>query len=81
LKPLVKNFEQHGLIQATLEPCLFVGPKVIALCYVDAILFYAHGNADIDALIANIKTDEIMIRHEGSNKGFLGVDIKPIGLP
>ena len=53
--------------------------KVIALCYVDDILFYASHAEDIDAIISLLKKDGIMIRKEGSAEGFLGVYVKSLG--
>jgi hypothetical protein len=54
---------------------------VIALCYVDDILFYAREDSYIDDIIQRLKKDGIMIRKEGSAEGFLGVDVKSLGTP
>ncbi|KAL7485703.1 hypothetical protein ACHAW6_011296 [Cyclotella cf. meneghiniana] len=69
----------HGLQQFHLDTCLFVGKKVIALCYVVDILFNASKDQDIDTIVNVLKKDGIMVWKEGSADGFLGVDIKVIG--
>ena len=73
--------ERHGLKQSSLGPCLFIGKSIIALCYVDDILFYAREDSHIDDIIHLLKHDGIMIRKEGSAEGFLGVDVKSLGTP
>ena len=75
---LKRHMEKHGLQQSNLDPCLFVRKSVIALCYVDDILFYARTNDEIDSLISKLKRDGLMIRKEGSAEGFLGVDVKSL---
>eukprot|EP00804_Cyclotella_cryptica_P013417 CCRYP_005165-RG/>CCRYP_005165-RG protein AED:0.32 eAED:0.32 QI:0/-1/0/1/-1/1/1/0/434 len=79
LQHLKRHMEKHGLQQSSLDPCLFVGKSVIALCYVDDILFYARTDDAIDSLISKLKRDGLMIRKEGSAEGFLGVDVKSLG--
>eukprot|EP00985_Skeletonema_marinoi_P023357 scaffold15528_cov159-Skeletonema_marinoi.AAC.1 len=34
-KYLTKSMEECGLKQSCLDPCLFIGEKVVAVCYVD----------------------------------------------
>ena len=63
--------EQQGLKQSSLDPCLFVGKKVIARCYADDILFYAHQGGQIDHIIALLKQDRILIQKEGLGCDFL----------
>ena len=47
-----------GLVQSELGPCLFVGPKVIAVAYVDDILFFAKDDADIEDREAHGRTSQ-----------------------
>lgn len=61
------------------DSCLFIGKKVIALCYVDDILFYARKDQDINTIGNLLKKDGIMTWKEGSVECFLGVDIQSIG--
>ena len=68
--------EHRGLKQSHLDPCLFLGKRVISLCYVDDILFCARHDEDIDVIISLLKKDGIMIRKEGYAEGFLCVNVK-----
>jgi hypothetical protein len=78
-KHLKERIEKCGLRQSNKDPCLFIGSKVIAVVYVDDILFYARDDNDISAVIAQLKDDHgVAIRREGNAEGFLGVDIKPL---
>ena len=47
----------------------------------DDILFYARDDSHINNIIQLLHQDGIMIRKEGSAKGFLGVDVKSLGTP
>ncbi len=71
--------EACGLVQSELDPCpcLFVGPKVIAVAYIDDILFFARDDADIEKLMVELRDTGLLLEKESSAAGFLGVDIKP----
>ena len=47
---MVKKMEMCGLPQSQLDPCLFIGEKVICICYVDDLLFWARDEKDIHEL-------------------------------
>jgi hypothetical protein len=72
---LSDHIRAEGLMPSELDPCLFVGPTVIAVIYVDDVLLYSKSNSEIDRVLANLKTAGISIRKEGTAEGFLGVDI------
>lgn len=74
---LTRHLEKHGVMQSNCDPCLFIGPNIIVIVYVDDILMYARDERIIDSLIGKLKKDNIWIRKEGSTEGFLGVDISP----
>ena len=40
-KYMVEKMSKCGVPQSNLDPCLFVGKKVICICYVDNLLFWA----------------------------------------
>ena len=44
---LTETFGNCGLTQAPFDPCLFIGEKVIAICYVDDLIFWARNEKDI----------------------------------
>ena len=48
---------------------------MIAVTYVDDLLFYACDDNDINQLIAALRADDILIRCEGTAEGFLGVNV------
>lgn len=75
---LTKHLESKeiGLVQSKCDPCLFVGSKVIAVVYVDDILFFAKDDSDIQSVIDTLKAKGVGIRQEGTAEGFLGVDIE-----
>jgi len=74
---LTESMEACGLVQSELDPCLFVGPKVIAVAYVDDILFFARDDADMEKLMVELRNTGLLLEKESSAAGFLGVDIKP----
>ncbi len=76
-KYLTDAMNSCGLVQSEFDPCLFVGPKVIALAYVDDILFFAKDEADIEKLMLDLRNTGLLLEKESSAAGFLGVDIKP----
>ena len=56
-----------------LDPCLFVGDKVICLCYVDDILFGSSDIAFTNKLAAKLCAKELLLEQEDDTAGFLGV--------
>ncbi len=72
---LKKNLELCGLTQSRLDPCQFIGPNVICVCYVDNCLFFAPDEKDIDDCIKAIKNCGMDLQVEDSVAGFLGVHI------
>jgi hypothetical protein len=76
---LKKRLELCGLKQSPNDPCLFVGSKVIAVVYVDDILFYSKSKESIHQVVAELKDKhQVAIHIKGDAEGFLGVDIKPL---
>ena len=53
-KFVVENMELCDMPQSQLDPCLFVGEKVIGICYVDDLLFCAKDEKDIHALAVRL---------------------------
>jgi hypothetical protein len=68
--------KEVGLKQSQHDPCLFIGKDVIAVVYVDDILFFAKKEDIIVNTIAKLQQAGIAIRHEGTAEGFLGVDVE-----
>jgi hypothetical protein len=77
---LKERLEKCGLKQSPKDPCLSVGTSVIAVVYVDDILFYSCSQDEITKVVADLRDKhQIAIRLEGDAEGFLGVDIKKLG--
>ena len=68
--------EACGLKQSTLDPCLFVGDKVICICYVDDYLFWSRDESDISAVTAQLREQGVNLQPEDDTAGFLGIDLK-----
>eukprot|EP00956_Cyclotella_meneghiniana_P006978 scaffold9391_cov39-Cyclotella_meneghiniana.AAC.11 len=75
---LVKKLGSEGLKQSEHDPCLFIGPQTIVICYVDDLLFFSKSENDIDNIISNLHSNGVQIRKEGSAEGFLGVDVQRV---
>lgn len=65
-----------GLKQSDNDPCLFIGKEVLAVIYVDDVLFYSKSTIAIDNIIDSLRDKhDIAIRKEGDADGFLGVNV------
>ena len=73
---LKKRIEVCGAAQSHLDPCLFIGPQVIVITYVDDLLIYSRDSSNIQEFISNMKKAKIDLREEGTAEGFLGVNIE-----
>jgi hypothetical protein len=73
---LTKKMELCGFKQSNKDPCLFIGKSVIAVVYVDNVLFYSKSDDDINNIISTLRAEHnILIRREGDAEGFLGVSV------
>ncbi len=69
-KYLTEKLDNGGLHQAPFDPCLFIGKKVIAICYINDLIIWARNEKDIAKLA-------IQLHAEGDDAaGFLGVHIE-----
>jgi transposase InsO family protein len=75
-KYLVETMGAVGMQQSEHDPCMFIGEKVIAVAYVDDILFWARDDEDITTKMAELRSKGLLLEKESSAAGFLGVDIK-----
>ena len=74
-KYLVEKMESVGLKQSNLDPCLFVGAKVIAVCFVDDILFWSRDEQDITDVALKLRELGVDLEQEEDAAGFLGVTL------
>eukprot|EP00804_Cyclotella_cryptica_P020131 CCRYP_014912-RA/>CCRYP_014912-RA protein AED:0.34 eAED:-0.30 QI:0/-1/0/1/-1/0/1/0/430 len=70
---LTKKLNLCGMKQSTLDPSLFIGEKVICICYVDDLIFWAMDEADIDTLANQLIAAGVSLEQESDAAGFLGV--------
>ena len=56
-----------------LDPCLFVGEKVICICYVDDILFWSKEESHINEMATRLCKQGLLLEQEDDAAGFLGV--------
>jgi hypothetical protein len=65
--------EMSGLRQSSLDPCLFVGPKIIAISYVNGLIFWAHNKNDIHNVATRLRDVGVDLKQETYAAGFLGI--------
>ncbi len=62
--------------QSDLDPCLFIGVKVICVVYVDDLLFWSTTNQNIIDLANLLREEGVELEEEGDAAGFLGVKLE-----
>ncbi len=75
-KYLTEKLGDCGLPQAPCDPCLFIGEKVIAICYVDDLVFWARNLKDIVELSVQLQAEGVYLEQEDNAAGFPGVQNK-----
>ena len=73
---MVGKMEACGMKQSELDPCLFVGDKVIAIQYVDDLLFWSRDEKDIFDLAIQLRDLGVDLEEETDAAGFLGVSLE-----
>eukprot|EP00957_Ditylum_brightwellii_P062041 4708160-Ditylum_brightwellii.AAC.1 len=71
--------EHIQMQQSKSNLCMFYTDKAICLVHVDDFLFFAKDDADIDAVLKQIKKCGLEMTIEDDVAGFLGVLIKQVG--
>ncbi|EJK66248.1 hypothetical protein THAOC_12847, partial [Thalassiosira oceanica] len=74
---LTEKLEANGMKQSELDPCLFIGEKVICIVYVDDLLFWARDDSDINDLAFGLRDLGVDLEEEHDAAGFLGVSLIP----
>ena len=72
-KYLVEKMEMCGMKQSQFDPCFFVGENVLAISYVDDILFWSKDEKEIEKLARKLRETGIDLEQEDDAAGFLGV--------
>jgi hypothetical protein len=74
-KHITVKLEAHGLEQSQFDPCLFTGPDVICVVYVDDLIFWLKDVPQINQVA--MKSHELGVDFEQADNaaGFLGVTL------
>ncbi len=75
-KYLTEKLGNCRLPQALFDPCLFIGEKVIAICYVDDLIFWTRNEKDIVELAVQLHAEGVDLEQEDDAARFLGVHIE-----
>ncbi len=59
------------MVQSKLDPCLFVGEKVICISYVDDFIFWARGEKAIHHIAMKLRKVGVDLEQETDAAGFL----------
>jgi hypothetical protein len=73
---ITEKLEKCGLKQSKFDPCLFVGPNVMYIVYVDDLIFWSHGVANIDKVGMELCKLGVALEQEDDAAGFLGVKME-----
>ncbi|KAL7529265.1 hypothetical protein ACHAWF_002908 [Thalassiosira exigua] len=76
---LTEKLQKQGLEPLNIDPCLFLGKDLLAIIYVDDVLFYGRSEDAIDELIEKLKHDDVRLRKEGTAEGYLGLKVERDG--
>jgi hypothetical protein len=52
---MVHKMEMCGTQQSKLDPCLFIGERVIAIIYVDDLIFWSHDEKHIFGIAQHLR--------------------------
>ena len=70
---LTKAMKNVGMTVSKLDPCLFIGNRVMAVAFVDDILFWSTDEAYINELGHKLRKEGLLLEQEDDAAGFLGV--------
>ena len=72
-KYLTKAMGACDMKPSNFDPCLFIGDRVIAVAFVDDMLFWSTDEAYINELGAKLREQGLLLEQEDDAAGFLGV--------
>ncbi len=73
---VTKKLESCGLKQSRFDPCLFIGPDVMCVAYVDDLIFWSHDVANINRVVMELCKLEVVLEQKDDAAGFLGVKME-----
>jgi hypothetical protein len=75
-KYITVKLETCGLKQSKFDPCLFVGPDVMCIVYVDDLIFWSRDVANINRVAIELCKLGVALEEEDDAAGFLGVKLE-----
>ncbi len=72
-KYITKSMNKCGMKQTMFDPCLFVGERVMCVCYIDNLIFWSRDKRHIDKLANKLIEVGVDLEEEDDAAGFLGV--------
>ena len=72
-KYMVEKMELCGVPQSEFDLCLFVGEKVMRICYVDDLIFWERDEEDIHELAMKLRDVGVDLEQKEDAAGFLGI--------
>jgi hypothetical protein len=72
-KYITEKLKKCGLKQSKLDPCLFIGPDVMCIFYVNNLIFWSRDVAKIDRVAMELYKLGVALEQEDDAAGFLGV--------
>ncbi len=69
------KLEECGLEQSKFDPCLFIGPNVICVVYVDDLIFWSQDVPKINGVAMDLQKLGVDLEQEDNAAGFLGVTL------
>ncbi len=74
-KYITIKLEECGLEQLKFDPCLFIGPNVICVVYVDDLIFCSRDVPKINGVDMDLQKLGVDLEQEDNAAGFLGVTL------
>ena len=74
-KYITVKLQEVGLEQSKFNPCLFVGPDVICIVYVDDLIFWSKEVPRINRVAMELRNLGVDLEQEDDAAGFLGVTL------
>ena len=75
-KYITKKLESCGLKQSKFDPCLFIGPDVMCVVYVDNLIFWSCNVANINRVVMELCKLGVALEQEDDAAEFLGVKME-----
>jgi hypothetical protein len=74
-KYITVKLQECGLEQSKFDPCLFIGPDVICVAYVDDLIFWSWEVLQINQVAKKLQDLGVDLEKEDNAAGFLGVTL------